>query len=123
MRRSHRASATRSPVSNAWNSTLGKGTQRSLTIWPPPFAYPSLNPFTNSSPAAYFQDSVTTFFTVLPPASTAPVAKPDCQFENDVRKMFGAHSGPVAAARPAFGMMCRTPASRVTRIIAAATPE
>ena len=49
--------------------------------------------------------------------------KPDCQLENEVRKMFGAHSAPAAGARPALGMMCSTPDSLVTRIMPAATPE
>ena len=37
--------------------------------------------------------------------------------------MFGAHNGPVATPTPALGMRCSVPDSRVTRIIAAATPE
>ena len=42
----------------------------------------------------------------------------DSRIENDVRKIFGAQSGPVAAASPAFGMTWSTPDCLVTRIIA-----
>src|SRR5256885_5130032 len=37
-------------------------------------------------------------------AATLPMAKAGCQLENEVRKMLGAQSGPVAAPTPAFGI-------------------
>ena len=50
-------------VSSDWNSTFGNGRFSSFVTLPPPFSNASLKPFTDSSPAAYFQVMVTTFFT------------------------------------------------------------
>ena len=38
-------------------------------------------------------------------ASTLPIGKDGCQLEKEVRKIFGAQSAPVAASRPALGMI------------------
>ena len=38
-------------------------------------------------------------------AATLPMAKAGCQFENELRTMFGPHMAPVMASAPAFGMM------------------
>ena len=54
---------------------------------------------------AYRHAIVTMFFTAERFAITTPIAYPDCQLENEVRKIFGAHSAPVAGPKPAFGMM------------------
>ena len=56
-------------------------------------------------------------------AITLPIGKAGCQFENEVRKMFGAQAGPVASFAPAFGMMSSVLVSRATFTIAMATPE
>ena len=63
--------------------------------------------------------------TFLWPASniTLPIGKDGCQLENEVRKMFGAHCGPVASLAPAFGMISSELLSRATFTIAIATPE
>jgi hypothetical protein len=60
-------------VSSGWNSTLGNGRESSFTTWPPPFSNASLKPPTDSSPAAYFQVMVTTFFAPRL-AATSPMA-------------------------------------------------
>ena len=109
-------------VKNGWNSTFGNGSVISFTTFPPPFSNASLKPPVDSSPAAYFHVSVTA---VLRPfsAATLPIARPGCEFENDVRKMFGAHIGPVIASAPAFGIMRSALLSRAAFAIASATPE
>ena len=63
--------------------------------------------------------------TFLMPASaiTLPIGNVVCQFENEVRKMFGAQAGPVASLAPALGMISRVLVSRATFTIAMATPE
>ena len=93
-----------------------------MTTLPPPASKPSLKPRTDSSPAAYFQVSVTAVLIFLS-AATLPIAKPGCQFENDERKMLGAHSGPVIASAPALGTISSVLLSLATLAIAIATPE
>ncbi len=56
-------------------------------------------------------------------AITFPIATPSCEFENEVRKMLGAHSGPVMSSAPALGMISSVLLSRATLAIASATPE
>lgn len=109
-------------MSSAWNSTFGNGSVRSLITLPPAFVKLSLKPLTLSSPAAYFQVIVTA---VLWPrlATTSPIANPGCQFEKEVRKMFGAHIGPVTASAPALGTISSVPLSLAALAIAIATPE
>jgi hypothetical protein len=109
-------------VSSAWNSTFGKGTNSSFSTFPPPFSKLSLKPPIDCSPAAYFQVIVTA---VLYPfsAATMPMASPGCELENETRKMFGAHSGPVASSTPALGMISSVLLSRAAFTIAICTPE
>src|SRR5258708_1669075 len=109
-------------VSSAWNSTSGKGTRRSLVTLPPPVANPSLKPCVDSSPAAYFQVIVTAFLWPIS-AATLPIGNPGCQLLNEVRKMLGAHSLPVASPTPALGISSVACSSRATCTIAPATPE
>src|SRR5205823_4507191 len=109
-------------VRNGWNSTLGNGSVISFTTLPPPFSNVSLNPPVDSDPAAYFQVSVTAVFAPFS-AATLPIASPGCEFENDVRKMFGAHIGPVIASAPALGMIKSVLLSRAALAMASATPE
>src|SRR5206468_539260 len=96
--------------------------QRGQPTLPPPFSNVSLKPPVDCSPAAYFQVSVTA---VLCPfsAATFPIARAGCELENDVRKMFGAHMGPVISSAPAFGMIKSALLSRAAFAIAIATPE
>jgi len=93
-----------------------------LRIVPPAAVNPSLKPPTDSSPAAYCQVRVTARFSPRS-ATTLPIGKAGCQFENEVRKILGAHSAPVAAPTPALGMISIVPVSRATLTIAISTPE
>ena len=54
---------------------------------------------------------------------TLPIGWQTCQLEKDVRKMCGAHIGPVASLTPALGMISGVLVSRATFTIAIATPE
>ncbi len=73
-----------------WNSTFGNGRYISFTIEPPALVNASLKLSIDSSPAPYFQVSVTTLRWPLS-YITLPIGCAGCQLENDVRKMFGAH--------------------------------
>ena len=81
-----------------------------------------MKPPIDSSPAAYFHVIVTAVFFFCS-AITLPIAMPSCELENDVRKTFGAHSGPVMSSAPALGMISSVLLSRATFDIASATPE
>ncbi len=81
-----------------------------------------MNPPTDSSPAAYFQVSVTAVFFFCS-AITLPIAMPICEFENDVRNTLAAQSGPVMSSAPALGMTSSVLVSRATLAMARATPE
>ena len=109
-------------VSSGWNSTCGNGRNSSFTTFPPPASKVSLKPPIDSSPAEYFHVIVTAVFFFWS-AITLPIAMPICEFENDVRKTFAAHSGPVMSSAPAFGMMSSVLLSRANFDIASATPE
>src|SRR5438874_9117832 len=91
-------------VSKAWNSTLGNGIHKPRTDLPPALMKPSVKPATASSPAPYFQARDITL-RMPRSASTLPIGYEGCQLENEVRKIFGEHSAPVAASRPALGMI------------------
>src|SRR5574340_996149 len=109
-------------VRNGWNSSFGDGSVISVRTLPPPAVKASLKPFTDSSPAAYFQVSVTAVPS-LRSAIILPVPYPGCQLVNEVRKMFGAHKEPVMSSAPAFGTISVVPVWRATLAIASATPE
>src|SRR4029077_11089170 len=100
---------------------LGKGRYISLTMDPPSLVKASLKLSIDSSPAPYFQVSVTTLRWPLS-YITLPIGWAGCQLVNEVRKMFGAHWLPVAALAPALGMMSSVLLSRATLTIAITTP-